>query len=59
MLYIILLELKGNMYYQKHTDDKKLYERRYQDGDLIYLLGVAKVGKSRKLQPISGGGSRV
>lgn len=49
-------KLKGNLHYQKHSHDKKLLERRYQVGDLVYLLGgVAKVGESRKLKPVYTG----
>ena len=53
MLYsLVRSKLKENLHYQKHSHDMKLFENRYQVGDLVYLLGgIAKVGESRKLKP--------
>ena len=49
-------KLKENLHYQKHSHDRKLFENRYQVGDLVYLLGgIAKVGESRKLKPVYTG----
>lgn len=41
---------------QKKTYDRKLLEKTFEKGDLVYLLGgVAKVGESRKLQEVYSG----